>query len=139
MVYQLLEQLHYLNEISTAISHQDWRTLLTIEDPTYTELVWDFYTTFHYHPKAAMDSLAVTLRLGGRQRQLIIDGLAYAMGIQYHPFSHHEVEIPNPSDWKMAKCNHLLKRSIAGLGFNVNPSPRCDDYSVSSYYLAVKL
>ncbi|CAI0544867.1 unnamed protein product [Linum tenue] len=39
----------------------------------------------------------------------------------------------------MAKCNHFLKRSIAGLGFNVNPGPRYDDYSVNSYYLAMKL
>ncbi|CAL1356743.1 unnamed protein product [Linum trigynum] len=106
----VFEQLHCIQELSSAISHRDWRILLKIEEPAYTELVWEFYTTFQYLPKAARDSYAVTFRLGGRQQQLTIDGVASAMGIQYHPSSRHEIEVPNPTDWYMDEFYQRIAR-----------------------------
>ncbi|CAL1411011.1 unnamed protein product [Linum trigynum] len=99
--WAVFEQLHCMQELTAAISHRDWRTLLAIEEPTYTELVWEFYTTFQYNSKAARDSSAVRFRLGGYPRELTIDGLASALGIQYHPSSRHVIEVPNPTDWNM--------------------------------------
>ncbi|CAL1378513.1 unnamed protein product [Linum trigynum] len=112
--WAVFEQLHCIQELSSTISHRDWRTLLTIEEPTYPELVWEFYTTFQYRPKAARDSYTVTFRLGGRPRELTIDGVAYAMGIEYHPFSRHEVEVPNPNDWNMDEFYRRIARRTYG-------------------------
>ncbi|CAL1400841.1 unnamed protein product [Linum trigynum] len=99
--WAVFEQLHCMQELTAAISHRDWRTLLAINEPTYTELVWEFYTTFKYDSKAAQDSSAVRFRLGGYPRELTIDGLASALGIQYHPSSRHVIEVPNPTNWNM--------------------------------------
>ncbi|CAL1380130.1 unnamed protein product [Linum trigynum] len=103
-----------MQELSAAISHPDWRTLLTIDEPTYTELVWEFYTTFQYDSKAPRDSYAVTFRLGGHARELTIDGLAYALGIEYHPFDRHEVEIPHPTDWRQDSFYRRIARRAYG-------------------------
>ncbi|CAL1383217.1 unnamed protein product [Linum trigynum] len=115
--WAVFEQLPCIKELSSAISHRDWRTLLTIEEPTYIELVWEFYTTFQYRPKSARDSYAVTFRLGGRPRELTIDGVAYGMGIEYHPFSRHEVEVPNLTDWNMDEFYRRIARRAYGYDY----------------------
>ncbi|CAL1391327.1 unnamed protein product [Linum trigynum] len=52
LVWGVFQQLHCMDGIAATISHPQWRTLLSIEDSTYTELVWEFYSTFQYRPKA---------------------------------------------------------------------------------------
>ncbi|CAL1370645.1 unnamed protein product [Linum trigynum] len=115
--WAVFEQLHCLQELRAAISHPDWRTLLSIAESTYTELVWKFYTIFKYDSKAPRDSYAVTFRMGGYARELTIDGLAYALGIEYHPFDRHEVEIPHPTDWYQDEFYHRIARLPHGYDY----------------------
>ncbi|CAL1396135.1 unnamed protein product [Linum trigynum] len=115
--WAVFEQLDCIQELRAAISHPNWRTLLTIEEPTYTELVWEFYTIFKYYSKAPRDTYAVTFRLGGYARELTIDGLAYALGIEYHPFNRHEVEIPHPTDWNQDEFYRRIARLAHGYDY----------------------
>ncbi|CAL1369697.1 unnamed protein product [Linum trigynum] len=118
LVWGVFQQLHYMEEIVAAISHPQWRMLLSIKDSTYTELVWEFYSTFQYRPKAARDSpTSVTFQLGGHIRELSIDGLAQALGIHYHPFSHHEKEVAHPKDW----LQDVFYQSIARPDYQFDP------------------
>ncbi|CAL1354971.1 unnamed protein product [Linum trigynum] len=56
LVWGVIYQLHCLDEIAATISHPHWQVLLCTHDSTCTELVWEFYSTFQYRPKASRES-----------------------------------------------------------------------------------
>ncbi|CAL1381433.1 unnamed protein product [Linum trigynum] len=92
--------------------------VMALEHSVYTKLVWEFYTTFRYRSKEARDfPTDVTFRLGGSPRQMSINGLAFSLGIQYHPYSRHEVKIPHPKDWNQDEFYRRIARRAYGMDY----------------------
>ncbi|CAL1412410.1 unnamed protein product [Linum trigynum] len=52
--------------MEAAVRSPAWQRLLTLAEPTYKELVWEFYATFHHNSKGNSDHAdAVQFTLGG--------------------------------------------------------------------------
>ncbi|CAL1407273.1 unnamed protein product [Linum trigynum] len=69
--WEVFEELHARPQMMAAVRSQAWRRLLTLAEPTYKELVWDFYATFHHNSKGNSDHAdAVQFTLGGVEHSL---------------------------------------------------------------------
>ncbi|CAL1389656.1 unnamed protein product [Linum trigynum] len=53
--WEVFEELHARPQMEAAVRSPAWRRLLTLAEPTYKELVWEFYATFHHNSKGNSD------------------------------------------------------------------------------------
>ncbi|CAL1353708.1 unnamed protein product [Linum trigynum] len=69
--WEVFEALHARPQMEAVVRTYGWRRLLTLVEPTYKELVWEFYATFHHNSKGNSDHAdAVQFTLGGVEHSL---------------------------------------------------------------------
>ncbi|CAL1354723.1 unnamed protein product [Linum trigynum] len=69
--WEVFEELHARPQMEAAVRSPAWQRLLTLAEPTYKELVWEFYATFHHNSKGNSDHAdAVQFTLGGVEHSL---------------------------------------------------------------------
>ncbi|CAL1387629.1 unnamed protein product [Linum trigynum] len=69
--WEVFEELHARPQMEAVVRSYGWRHLLTLAEPTYKELVWEFYATFHHNSKGNSDHAdAVQFTLGGVEHSL---------------------------------------------------------------------
>ncbi|CAL1369635.1 unnamed protein product [Linum trigynum] len=69
--FEVFEALHARPQMEAVVRTYGWRRLLTLAEPTYKELVWEFYATFHHNWKGNSDHAdAVQFTLGGVEHSL---------------------------------------------------------------------
>ncbi|CAL1368897.1 unnamed protein product [Linum trigynum] len=63
--FEVFEALHARPQMEAVVRPYGWRRLLTLAEPTYQELVWEFYASFHHSSKGSADHAdAVQFTLG---------------------------------------------------------------------------
>ncbi|CAL1411049.1 unnamed protein product [Linum trigynum] len=69
--WEVFGELHVRPQMEAVVRPYGWRRLLTLAEPTYKELVWEFYATFHHNSKGNSDHAdAVQFTLGGVEQSL---------------------------------------------------------------------
>ncbi|CAL1382873.1 unnamed protein product [Linum trigynum] len=69
--WEVFEAIHARPQMEAVVRTYGWRRLLTLAEPTYKELVWEFYATFHHNSKGNSDHAdAVQFTLGGVEHSL---------------------------------------------------------------------
>ncbi|CAL1359702.1 unnamed protein product [Linum trigynum] len=69
--WEVFEELHARPPMEAAVRSPAWRRFLTLAEPTYKELVLEFYATFTHNQRGNSDhSNAVQFTLGGVEHSL---------------------------------------------------------------------
>ncbi|CAL1407178.1 unnamed protein product [Linum trigynum] len=69
--WEVFEELHARPQMEAAVRSPAWRRLLTLAEPTYKELILEFYATFNHNSRGNSDhSDAVQFTLGGVEQSL---------------------------------------------------------------------
>ncbi|CAL1359193.1 unnamed protein product [Linum trigynum] len=100
--FVVFEALHARPQMEAAVHPYGWRRLLCLAEPTYQELVWEFYASFRHSPKGSADhSDAVHFTLGGVEHSVSYSELASAFRLNSpHPSDRPlYVDITDPTDF----------------------------------------
>ncbi|CAL1406791.1 unnamed protein product [Linum trigynum] len=120
--FEVFEVLHARPQMEAAVRPYGWRRLLCLAEPTYQELVWEFYASFRHSPKGSADhSDAVHFTLGGVEHSVSYWELASALRLNSHPSDRPPyVDITDPTDFasqayfqRICLPNHVDEQYIA--------------------------
>ncbi|CAL1394508.1 unnamed protein product [Linum trigynum] len=94
--WRVFEELGAREAMEAAIRAYSWRRLLCLAEPTYQELLWEFYSTFeHFQTHAGSHGNAIQFGLGGEFYSLSYDDFGRALGLLPSFACHLAIEEPD--------------------------------------------
>ncbi|CAL1380974.1 unnamed protein product [Linum trigynum] len=121
--FEVFEALHAMPQMEVVVRPYGWQRLLTLAEPTYKELVWEFYETFHHNSKGNSDHAdAVQFTLDGVEHSLSYWEFANALRLNSRESGGRplRLDLSDPSDFasqayfqRICLPNHVDEEYVA--------------------------
>ncbi|CAL1355279.1 unnamed protein product [Linum trigynum] len=109
--FEVFEALHVRPQMEAVVLPYGWRRLLCLAEPTYQELVWEFYASFSHALKGSADHAdAVRFTLGGVEHSVIYWEFATALGLNSLHSSDRplRLDLSDPTDFASQAYFHRI-------------------------------
>ncbi|CAL1389224.1 unnamed protein product [Linum trigynum] len=121
--FEVFEAFHARPQMEAVVRPYGWRRFLTLAEPTYKELVWEFYATFHHNSKGNSDHAdAVQFTLGGVAHSLSYWEFANALRLNSRESGGRplHLDLSDPSDFasqayfqRICLANHVDEEYVS--------------------------
>ncbi|CAL1382034.1 unnamed protein product [Linum trigynum] len=109
--FEVFEALHARPQMEAVVRPYGWRRLLCLAEPTYQELVWEFYASFSHASKGSADHAdAVRFTLGGVEHSVSYWEFANALWLNSPHSSDRplRLDLSNPTDFASQAYFHRI-------------------------------